>query len=179
MLMQEAAQSNQQRGTLGSTRSILEGDISADPTREIRFRESETISLESSIVPLETLQFDSLDGLSVHDIAILTGPGELWNAMDVTQEEIHSAIRNDLIVAGSAGAAASSVLVVAVTWAARSGLVVYGLFAQLPIWRGIDPLTVMQGLNTGEDGESLEDLMQRRSDSLDDIEHDENTIQDI
>ena len=175
MLMQNAAQGNQGRAFLESTSLTLDGEIATDTARDNRLRVSETTSLEPAIVITDAQRFDSIDGLTVHDISILTGPGELWSAMDVTQEEIHSAIRNDLIVAGTAGAAASSFLVIAVTWAARSGLVVYGLFAQLPIWRGIDPLTVIQGLDAGEDGESLEELMQRRSDSLEKSDQSEQT----
>ena len=97
--------------------------------------------------------------------ALMTRPGEMWEELDEHMQNVESQIQGDLIVVGAAGAAASSFTVWVVAWGLRTGFLASGLLAQLPAWRAIDPLLIMQGGGDG-DNESLEDLMKRRSTAL-------------
>ena len=62
-----------------------------------------------------------------------------------------------------------------IAWGLRTGFLASGLLAQLPAWRSIDPLLIMQGAGQG-DNESLEELMKRRSDALDEGESADETM---
>ncbi|TWT76611.1 hypothetical protein CA13_71070 [Planctomycetes bacterium CA13] len=108
--------------------------------------------------------------ISSVDYALMTKPGKMWDQLDHCQEALESQIRGDLIVVGTAGAAASSFTIGVVAWALRSGFLVSGLIAQIPAWRGVDPLLIMQGLSSGDTGETLEELMDRRSREIEDQE---------
>ncbi|MEM8910925.1 MAG: cadherin domain-containing protein, partial [Planctomycetota bacterium] len=107
------------------------------------------------------------EGAALHwrDMAMLSQPGEMWDELDDQRERVESQIQTDLIVVGSAGAAASSFTAGVVAWAMRSGFLVSGLVAHMPAWSGVDPLMIMQGMsgNTAGDQETLEQLMDRRA----------------
>ncbi len=126
---------------------------------------------EKHRVMLEQLRQTSRRGddttLDQMDVILMMAPGAMWTQMDATRDELESQIQGDLIVVGAAGAAASGFTVGFVAWAIRSGFLVSGLLAQLPAWRSIDPLLIMQGFGDSEDEETLEELMQRESESLD------------
>ena len=99
--------------------------------------------------------------------ALMTSPGVMWNELDQQLEHVESQIHGDLIVVGAAGAAASSFTVGVVAWALRTGFLASGLLAQMPAWRAVDPLLIMQGFGKNENEETLEELMKRESQSLD------------
>jgi hypothetical protein len=99
--------------------------------------------------------------------ALMAAPGVMWKQLDEQLDNVESQIHGDLIVVGAAGAAASSFTVGVVAWALRSGFLASGLLAQLPAWRAIDPMLIMQGFGNDESAESLEELMRRQSQSLD------------
>ncbi|GAA5511071.1 DUF4347 domain-containing protein [Novipirellula caenicola] len=109
----------------------------------------------------------AIQPISVADYALLTRPGEMWDQLDNYQKQLDSQIQGDLIVVGTAGAAASSFTVGIVAWALRSGFLVSGLLAHMPAWRAVDPLLIMQGVGVSDDGESLEELMDRRNQEID------------
>jgi hypothetical protein len=104
------------------------------------------------------------------DHALMASPGLMWNELDQQMDHMESQIHGDLIVVGAAGAAASSFTVGAVAWALRTGFLASGLLAQMPAWKAVDPLLVMQGLGETGDEESLQEMMNRQSQSLDDGE---------
>ncbi|WP_442506694.1 DUF4347 domain-containing protein [Novipirellula sp. SH528] len=109
----------------------------------------------------------AFQAISVADYALLTSPGQMWDQLDNYQKQLDSQIQGDLIMVGTAGAAASSFTVGIVAWALRSGFLVSGLLAHMPAWRAVDPLLIMQGTGAGDDGESLEELMDRRNQEMD------------
>ncbi|NNE00497.1 MAG: cadherin repeat domain-containing protein [Pirellulaceae bacterium] len=100
------------------------------------------------------------------DRALMSKPGAMWNALDQQMNQVESQIQGDLIVVGAAGAAASSFTVGAVAWAIRTGFLASGLLAQTPAWAAFDPLTVMRGFEGADDEETLQELMNRRTESL-------------
>jgi hypothetical protein len=108
------------------------------------------------------------------NLALMARPGLMWNELDQRMKGVESQIQGDLIVVGAAGAATSSFMVGVAAWGLRTGFLASGLLAQLPAWRAVDPLLIMQGSGDGDD-ESLEDLMKRRSDELDGLNALENT----
>lgn len=101
------------------------------------------------------------------DIGLMTKPGAMWTELDKQRNLVEDRIHGDLIDVGAAGAAVSSVTVGVLAWALRSGILASGLLAQMPAWRAFDPLMIMQGVGDSADDESLEDLMSRRSEALD------------
>ncbi|EKJ98666.1 protein containing Cadherin domain protein [Rhodopirellula baltica SH28] len=115
------------------------------------------------------LDFDfGSDGVAMTsiDYALMTQPGEMWDQLDSYQQRVNSQINGDLIVVGTAGAAASSVTVGVVAWALRSGLLLSGLIAHMPAWSAVDPLLIMQGFSGNGDGETLEELMDRHDKAM-------------
>ncbi|TWU03834.1 Cadherin domain protein [Neorhodopirellula pilleata] len=108
--------------------------------------------------------------LAWEDMVALTRPGVMWDDLDDRRDQVESQIQGDLIVVGSAGAAASSMTVGVLAWAMRSGFLVSGLIAHMPAWSGVDPLMIMQGVSAdgrGADQETLEELMDRQSKAID------------
>ena len=90
--------------------------------------------------------------------------GEAREGSDLAREAVEQGV--DLIIVGTAGAAASSATVGLVAWALRGGFLLTGLMAQLPAWQSVDPLLIMQGLSSAPQTETLEELMERRQQEM-------------
>ncbi|TWT48195.1 hypothetical protein Pla22_51960 [Rubripirellula amarantea] len=142
------------------------GDMSFSSSSNIN---TSSFDAESNAISRFGINNTSLT-LSQAQYVLMTRPGVMWNELDKQLGTIESQIHGDLIVVGAAGAAASSFTVGVVAWGLRTGFLASGMLAQLPAWRAIDPLLIMQGAGDG-DGESLEDLMKRRSEDLDKMDH--------
>ncbi|MEM8671454.1 MAG: DUF4347 domain-containing protein [Planctomycetota bacterium] len=111
--------------------------------------------------------WDSLtETLSASDSALMREAGAFWEGMDRQRDRVNSHVQSDIIMVGAAGAAASSFTVGYVAWAVRSGFLLSGVLAQIPAWQAIDPLTIMQGLGSGQKTETLEQLMERKEKSV-------------
>jgi hypothetical protein len=74
----------------------------------------------------------------------------------------------DYFAVGSAAGASSALTVGYVLWTLRGGSLVIGLLAQMPAWRLVDPLVVLDyleddraGNKNEEEEDSLESLLQR------------------
>lgn len=80
----------------------------------------------------------------------------LWN--DLTEvEQNGQEVDGNLLVAGSAAGVTGAFTVGYVLWTVRSGLLVTSLIAQMPAWRVVDPLVVLDYLDSAtEHGESDE-----------------------
>ncbi|MCM2372825.1 DUF4347 domain-containing protein [Aporhodopirellula aestuarii] len=150
----------------------------ASPTDALLKQLSESFSTESTRISRESFDAQSESSaplsdyqtrnLVMADFALMTRPGAMWDQLDSYQKNVDSRIQGDLIVVGSAGAAASSFTVGVVAWAMRSGFLVSGLIAHMPAWSGVDPLLIMNGLSgtaAGGDAasETLEELMDRQN----------------
>ena len=109
---------------------------------------------------------------------MMVQPGAMWSELDQRLQGVESQIKGDLIVVGAAGAATSSFMVGVAAWGLRTGFLASGLMAQLPAWRAVDPLLIMQGAGESDD-ESLEDLIKRRSDELDDLDANKNSVEQV
>ncbi len=134
-------------------------DLRSD--RDNSQRSDESIQNQSSLVEIPIASISSIDQ------ALMLSPGLMWNELDQQLTQVESQIQGDLIVVGAAGAAASSFTVGVVAWAIRTGFLASGLLAQMPAWRAFDPLLVMRGLGGDDDDETLQEMMNRRIQTLD------------
>ncbi|WP_404307819.1 DUF4347 domain-containing protein [Neorhodopirellula lusitana] len=112
---------------------------------------------------------DAERSLMIADYALMSRPGEMWASLDEYNKNVEMQIQGDLILVGSAGAAASSFTVGVLAWAMRSGFLLSGLIAHMPAWSGVDPLMILQGGSAAVGGnqETLEELMDRQSKAID------------
>ena len=101
------------------------------------------------------------------DILLMSRPGKMWDQLDEQKNFVEQQIQGDLIVIGSTGAAASGFTVGVVAWALRSGFLVSGLMAQMPLYRAVDPLLIMGGNSATAGGETLAEMMDRQRKELD------------
>ncbi|MEZ6056154.1 MAG: DUF2341 domain-containing protein [Planctomycetaceae bacterium] len=88
-------------------------------------------------------------------------PGKLWDELDNLQYQAQEKFGVETVVVGSAATAAGSVTVGYVLWTLRSGVLLSSLLAQMPAWRLMDPLTILENMNMDddEDDESLASLV--------------------
>ena len=78
---------------------------------------------------------------------------------ELLEEDVnrHSAIQSK--VSGSVQVVASGLSVGYVIWVLRGGMLLTGLLAQMPAWRMVDPLMVIDASEGGDDGESLQSIL--------------------
>jgi hypothetical protein len=97
--------------------------------------------------------------------------GLLWNDLSELQDELQDQGDVPFYSAGSAAGVTSVLTVGYVLWTIRSGWLVTSLLAQMPAWRLVDPLVVLDyldeeasnshGAGKKEDDDSLESLLER------------------
>ncbi len=89
-------------------------------------------------------------------LADISRPGLLWNDIDRMQDEVGLMFDNQTIFVGSAVTGAAGLTVGYVLWTLRSGVLLTTMLAQMPAWRLIDPLVVMNAFtDTDDDDETL------------------------
>ena len=94
--------------------------------------------------------------------------GLLWNDLTDLKNDLQQHAEVPFFVAGSAAGVTSALTVGYVLWTIRSGWLVTSLLAQMPAWRLVDPLVVLDYLDEDsssskkkEDDDSLESLLER------------------
>ena len=55
----------------------------------------------------------------------------------------------------------TSIVIGSVVTALRTGMLALGLLSQLPVWTLFDPLMVMDGVSGGDDGDSLQEIVDK------------------
>jgi hypothetical protein len=105
---------------------------------------------------------DMAEAVGSFDVALL------WNDLAELKQEFNETVSLDYLVAGSAAGASGVLTVGYVLWTLRGGSLVIGLLAQMPAWRLIDPLVVLDYLEDEErkkgrtdDDDSLESMLER------------------
>src|SRR5690606_3277820 len=80
----------------------------------------------------------------------------VWQDLDTMEEDLQTAMEFQTIVVGAAVTVSSTLTVGYALWMIRGGVLVGSLLAQMPAWRFIDPLPILEYLdqNTEEDNES-------------------------
>ena len=92
--------------------------------------------------------------------------GLLWEDLGELRSEIQGDADVPFFVAGSAAGFTSTLTVGYVLWTIRSGWLVTSLLAQMPAWRLVDPLAVLDCLGDGsaeerkDEDDSLESLLE-------------------
>jgi hypothetical protein len=121
--------------------------------QSIRAAETIDIAARQNQLAMESAALDSQSLFAVHDSL-----GELDKAMKFDW------LAHQLTI-GSVAAVSSGLSVGYVLWLIRGGLLLTSVMAQVPAWRIVDPLIVLEtGLNfdrKGESGESLASLLER------------------
>lgn len=127
----------------------------------------------SSYLPLETIvqtkrnATNRVAGSTAHVGSTYTAPFDtalLWEDLGEMEQELQTGADTPYFVAGSAAAFTSSLTVGYVLWTIRSGWLVTSMLAQLPAWRIVDPLVVLDYLDdpaAGSDEESLESMLEK------------------
>ncbi len=96
----------------------------------------------------------------------------LWNDLHLLQKELTDASTLPVFAAGSVAGMTSALTVGYVLWTIRSGWLVTSLLAQMPAWRLIDPLVVLDyleesgSLGSGDDDDSLETMIARSQEDV-------------
>ncbi len=90
---------------------------------------------------------------------------EIWNELDEMDEQMQSEIQFHDIVVGSAAVTSVSLTVGYVLWVLRGGVLLSSLLVQLPAWRMVDPLVVLDHIDSKtlardeDESESLQSIV--------------------
>ncbi len=101
-------------------------------------------------------------------VASLPAQKDFTDSLDRVREYVRHTARVETTVVGSTVAVATGLSVGYVLWLVRGGLLFASLLSSMPAWRVIDPLPVLtrfRGRAEGDDDESLDSLVSRRSHS--------------
>ncbi|MCA9174879.1 MAG: tandem-95 repeat protein, partial [Planctomycetales bacterium] len=155
--------------------------------RAERRPESQFISLESNVAS-ETLDVSNIDTLlgrySQHqrvgealrvetasetatatgaiapEISYFAAHTGMWGELDKAHDKMVSQAETRTLVIGTSAVAGSVLTVTYVMWLARGGYMLSTLLAQLPAWRLIDPLPILDRLSVSiDDDVSLEEML--------------------
>ena len=112
-------------------------------------------------------EIDSLS-LSYQAVQPLAQSREFHTELSKVENDLAESFKTDTLMVGSAVAVTSGLSVGYVIWLIRSGLIMTSLLAQVPAWKDIDPLTVLDSSGgQDEDGESLQSLVENDDDNDD------------
>jgi hypothetical protein len=95
-------------------------------------------------------------------VTLLVQPGTLWHALDDLRGDLRELTQMRQVMVGTALTATGGLTVGYVLWMVRGGLLLSSLIAQLPAWKLVDPLTVLDSVQDeeDEDDESLETIVE-------------------
>jgi VCBS repeat-containing protein len=109
----------------------------------------------------------SIPGLA--EAAVAFDVGLLWEDLADLKQQFNDTAALDFLVAGSAVGASGLLTVGYVLWTLRGGSLVIGLLAQMPAWRLVDPLVVLDYLEEEprrkgriEEDDSLESMLEHQ-----------------
>ena len=144
-----------------------EGDISISASERIhaaalRSMEQLTIGSQTHQTPTQTVTSQAhipLSHSSFEAYAELKGTVE---QLDEFEEQLESSsavveIAESVVMVGG-----TSIVIGSVISAVQSGMLALGFISQLPAWTLFDPLMVMDGVNGAEDGDSIQDIVDRQ-----------------
>ncbi|WP_153558811.1 DUF4347 domain-containing protein [Roseimaritima sediminicola] len=92
--------------------------------------------------------------------AAITQP-QMWQAIHSMQNEVGSSVSNTTVTIGATVTATTSITVGYVVWVIRGGILLSSVMANLPMWRLMDPMAILNAVDgTEDDGESLESMVE-------------------
>ncbi|MCA9061894.1 MAG: DUF2341 domain-containing protein [Planctomycetaceae bacterium] len=92
--------------------------------------------------------------------------GSSWSEMKDMKSQVDGQLNLGRTVVGSVGVVTTGVSVGYLIWAVRGGMLLSGLLAQMPAWRMVDPLLIVDRLEADEEGESIHSLVERQEQEL-------------
>lgn len=85
---------------------------------------------------------------------------QMWQAIDSMQEQIDSSVSTTTLTIGATVTATTSITVGYVVWVIRGGILLSSVMANLPMWRLMDPMAILNAVDGAEeDDESLESMV--------------------
>ena len=106
------------------------------------------------------------DNLRVSVFRQLELEQDVLAVLNEQQQNIDALLANDQMTIGTMGVATSGLTVGFVAWALRGGIFISGFLTQLPMWKLVDPLVIMQAAS-GQSDETIEELMEQERQALD------------
>jgi hypothetical protein len=85
------------------------------------------------------------------------GSALLWSDLDSLKQQVQSAIQPDVMLIGSALTVSTGLTVGYVIWMVRGGMLISSLVAQMPAWRLVDPLVVLNRFDELDDSDDEND----------------------
>ncbi len=110
-----------------------------------------------------------MQGMSAFDTGFLDKSGWFWQALDNNRRQLEADASLPQILLGSTAAITSSVTVGYLIWLIKGGQVMAALMANMPAWRLIDPLPILNAMIDEEEGDddSLQTMIEQGEDELD------------
>ncbi|MCA9081806.1 MAG: cadherin-like domain-containing protein, partial [Planctomycetaceae bacterium] len=103
--------------------------------------------------------------LSAQQLQHMLQSESVWEQLDQVEQSIESsASTSDFFVNTTTVTFSTSITLGAVLWTLRGGMLLTTMVAQMPAWRIVDPLVVLESLGSGsdnEDDESLQSMVDR------------------
>ena len=132
----------------------------------------ERASLATTLTWIRATSSSSVAELTTRVIAGVDS-GLLWNDLELLKEELNSASGAPYLAAGSVASVSTAFTVGYVFWMVRGGWLVTSLLAQMPAWRLMDPLAILdyldeessdaKGVKSRADDDSLETMLEENS----------------
>ncbi|QDV13024.1 putative outer membrane protein PmpB precursor [Rosistilla oblonga] len=98
---------------------------------------------------------------------LIAHPGTAWQEMDAFRSQIDGQLYGNAITVTTVGITGSSFALGYITWVMRSGFILTGLLANMPIWRSFDPLVVISGMSHEGNAETIQEIITREKQILD------------
>ena len=83
--------------------------------------------------------------------------------MEKFEEGLESEYGISDLTANTVAVAGTSIVIGSVVTALRTGMLALGFLSQLPVWTLFDPLMVMDGVGGSDDGDSLQDIVDKQA----------------
>lgn len=109
-----------------------------------------------------------VEAMTSVDASMLDRSGWFWQALDQNRRQLEAEASLPQFLLGSTAAIASSVTVSYLIWLIKGGQVLAAVMANLPAWRLIDPLPILNSIIDDDDGDddSLQKMINEGEDEL-------------
>ncbi|MCH8854821.1 MAG: hypothetical protein IIA03_00875, partial [Proteobacteria bacterium] len=161
-------------------RPVPSASLSPSPSATIELPESSSVEEHASIQhkPLQQVRRIMRQVLSqgtvemIQDYVAAFNDELLWNDIGDMRKEMVDNGDMPILGAGTAVGVTGALTVGYVLWTIRSGLLVTSLLAQMPAWRLVDPLVVLDYLEDeqskqGDEDDSIESMLERNQSNAD------------
>ncbi len=146
-----AAVQNQGQGFTWTLRTESLMDVVAEATERVLGDDTTTTTREEIKAAYATAAAQIRDAI--------TQP-QMWQAIHSMQDQIDSSVSTTTLTIGATVTATTSITVGYVVWVIRGGILLSSVMANLPMWRLMDPMAILNAVDGAEeDDESLESMV--------------------